>query len=193
MNPSCFFLKGLGWWKHLRGKLYLWGLWWCLCTRDVPVKMGCEGSCYRQTNRRASLQAPAETLPQHTLRQILTHCGLRSSASEVLQIYFIQLLIGIWMLESVEAAHVFVTCCFPLHLWHCRSPGEVKRPRRMRKTMAECSALGRHRPGLWWTPPGCNLAVKAATDFTCFGFWGSACSPCGQADRLLQGEFSAAC
>lgn len=141
----------------------------------------------------ARLQAPAETLPQHTLRQILTLCGLRSSASEVLQIYFIQLLIGIWMLESVEAAHVFVTCCFPLHLWYCRSPGELKRPRRMRKTMAECSALGRHRPGLWWNPPGCNLAVKAATDFTCFGFWGSACSPCGQADRLLQGEFSAAC
>lgn len=54
MNPSCFFLKGLGWWKHLRGKLYLWGLWWCLCTRDVPVKMGCEGSCYRQTQEHRS-------------------------------------------------------------------------------------------------------------------------------------------
>lgn len=131
------------------GKLYLWG--WFIggvyatetCLRKWDVREAVR-------DRRASLTSRLLLNPplSKSWKQILTLCGLRSSACDVLQINFILVLIGIWKLGSVEAAHVFVTCCFLLHLRHCRNPGELKRPRRMRKTMAECSALGRHSFGL---------------------------------------------
>lgn len=44
--------------------------------------------------------------------------------------------------------------------------------------MPECPVLGRHKLGLFDTP-GCGPAVKVTTDFICFTFWGSPCSPDG--------------